>query len=187
MLIIGATSTGLFKRFTIGSVASALLHASTVPVALAPHGYHRQEALTRISCGLGTRAGRREAARFRPRHGVRTGTCRCAWCRFWRSTAACGRLQPTRPGSMRPSALPTHGCRRAGVRRRRQVPGGRRPGGGEDGNRRRPRAQHRGSRGPPGLGRRRGPVDRIQPACHRAGPSSSAAQRAAFCAPCRCR
>ena len=57
MLIIGATSTGIFKRFTIGSVASALLHASTVPVALAPHGYHRQEALTRISCGLGTRAG----------------------------------------------------------------------------------------------------------------------------------
>ena len=38
-------------------MASALLHASTVPVALAPHGYHRTEALTRISCGLGTRAG----------------------------------------------------------------------------------------------------------------------------------
>ncbi len=57
MLIIGATSNGIFKRFTIGTVASALLHASTVPVALAPHGYHRQEALTRISCGLGTRAG----------------------------------------------------------------------------------------------------------------------------------
>jgi nucleotide-binding universal stress UspA family protein len=57
MLIIGAASNGLFKRFTIGSVASALLHASTVPVALAPHGYHRQDALTRISCGLGTRAG----------------------------------------------------------------------------------------------------------------------------------
>lgn len=57
VLVIGATSTGLFKRFTIGSVASALLHASTVPVALAPHGYYRQEALTRISCGLGTRSG----------------------------------------------------------------------------------------------------------------------------------
>jgi nucleotide-binding universal stress UspA family protein len=57
LLIIGATSNGIFKRFSIGSVASALLHASTVPVALAPHGYHRQEALTRISCGLGSRAG----------------------------------------------------------------------------------------------------------------------------------
>jgi nucleotide-binding universal stress UspA family protein len=57
LLIIGATSGGIFKRFSIGSVASALLHASTVPVALAPRGYHRQEALTRISCGLGSRAG----------------------------------------------------------------------------------------------------------------------------------
>ncbi|QCB95983.1 universal stress protein [Arthrobacter sp. PAMC25564] len=57
MLIIGAASSGLFKRFTVGSVASALLHAASVPVALAPHGYHRQEALTRLSCGLGTRAG----------------------------------------------------------------------------------------------------------------------------------
>jgi nucleotide-binding universal stress UspA family protein len=57
MLIIGATTNGLFKRFTVGSVASALLHAATVPVALAPQGYHRTEAITRISCGLGTRAG----------------------------------------------------------------------------------------------------------------------------------
>lgn len=57
MLIIGATSNGLFKRFTVGSVAGALLHAATVPVALAPHGYHRREALTRVSCGLGDRAG----------------------------------------------------------------------------------------------------------------------------------
>ncbi len=57
MLIIGATSHGLFKRFTVGSVAGALLHAATVPVALAPHGYHRRDALTRVSCGLGDRPG----------------------------------------------------------------------------------------------------------------------------------
>ena len=57
ILVIGAARTGLFKRFTIGSVAGALLHASTVPVALAPHGFHRTAPLTRISCGLGTRAG----------------------------------------------------------------------------------------------------------------------------------
>ena len=35
-LVIGATNGGLFKRFTIGSVASSLLHSSPVPVALAP-------------------------------------------------------------------------------------------------------------------------------------------------------
>ncbi|WP_445155706.1 universal stress protein [Arthrobacter sp. Hor0625] len=64
MLIIGATSNGLFKRFTVGSVAGALLHAATVPVALAPHGYHRREALTRVSCGLGDRPGAEELLEF---------------------------------------------------------------------------------------------------------------------------
>lgn len=56
-LVIGATNSGLFKRFTIGSVASSLLHSSPVPVALAPHGYHRTEPITRLSCGFGTRPG----------------------------------------------------------------------------------------------------------------------------------
>ncbi|WP_026556506.1 universal stress protein [Arthrobacter sp. 35W] len=57
LLVIGASSYGIFKRFTIGSVASALLHASTVPVALAPAGYSRTEPITRLTCGLGTRPG----------------------------------------------------------------------------------------------------------------------------------
>ncbi len=56
-LVIGATNSGLLKRFTIGSVASSLLHSSPVPVALAPHGYHRTEPITRLSCGFGTRPG----------------------------------------------------------------------------------------------------------------------------------
>ncbi|MFK0041342.1 universal stress protein [Paenarthrobacter sp. NPDC090517] len=56
-LVIGATNGGLFKRFTIGSVASSLLHSSPVPVALAPHGYQRAELITRLSCGFGTRPG----------------------------------------------------------------------------------------------------------------------------------
>ncbi|WP_347109082.1 universal stress protein [Paenarthrobacter sp. S56] len=56
-LVIGATNNGLLKRFTIGSVASALLHSSPVPVALAPHGYQRTEGITRLSCGFGTRPG----------------------------------------------------------------------------------------------------------------------------------
>lgn len=56
-LVIGATNNGLFKRFTIGSVASSLLHSSPVPVALAPHGFDRTESVTRLSCGFGARAG----------------------------------------------------------------------------------------------------------------------------------
>ncbi|MFJ4028807.1 universal stress protein [Paenarthrobacter sp. NPDC089989] len=56
-LVIGATNNGLFKRFTIGSVASSLLHSAPLPVALAPHGYHRTDGITRLSCGFGTRPG----------------------------------------------------------------------------------------------------------------------------------
>ncbi|MGA8789255.1 MAG: universal stress protein [Paenarthrobacter sp.] len=56
-LVIGATNSGLFKRFTIGSVAGSLLHSSPVPVALAPQGYHRTDPITRMSCGFGTRPG----------------------------------------------------------------------------------------------------------------------------------
>ena len=56
-LVIGASSGGLLKRFTIGSVAGSLLHSSPVPVALAPHGYERTAPITRLSCGFGTRPG----------------------------------------------------------------------------------------------------------------------------------
>ncbi|MDJ0357611.1 universal stress protein [Paenarthrobacter sp. PH39-S1] len=57
LLVIGAGSRGLFKRFTIGPVASALLHAATVPVALAPQGYGRTDPITRLTCGIGLREG----------------------------------------------------------------------------------------------------------------------------------
>ncbi|MEI2277631.1 universal stress protein [Paenarthrobacter ilicis] len=56
-LVIGATNSGLLKRFTIGSVAGSLLHSAPLPVALAPQGYQRTEPITRISCGFGTRSG----------------------------------------------------------------------------------------------------------------------------------
>lgn len=57
LLVIGASSSGLLKRFTVGSVASALLHASTVPVVLAPSGYKRTKSITRLTVGVGTRKG----------------------------------------------------------------------------------------------------------------------------------
>ncbi|MGA7204554.1 MAG: universal stress protein [Specibacter sp.] len=63
LLVIGASSTGLFKRFTVGSVASALLHASTVPVVLAPSGYSRTEPITRLTCALGSRTGAEDVLR----------------------------------------------------------------------------------------------------------------------------
>ena len=57
LIVIGAAHRGLRGRFTIGSVAGALLHSSPVPVALAPEEYEGQPALTRITCATGTRPG----------------------------------------------------------------------------------------------------------------------------------
>ena len=56
-IVVGAARDGLLKRFTIGSVANALLHASPVPVALAPRGYRAPDQINRITCAVGTRAG----------------------------------------------------------------------------------------------------------------------------------
>lgn len=63
LLVIGASSSGLLKRFTIGSVASGLLHASTVPVVLAPSGYKRTKPITRLSVAVGTRKGAEDVLR----------------------------------------------------------------------------------------------------------------------------
>ena len=57
LIVVGAASSGLFKRHTVGSVANALLHAAPVPVALAPHGYRRTEAITRLTLAVGQRVG----------------------------------------------------------------------------------------------------------------------------------
>jgi nucleotide-binding universal stress UspA family protein len=56
-VVVGAARGGLFNRFTIGSVANALLHASPVPVALAPQGYSAPAGISRITCAIGTRPG----------------------------------------------------------------------------------------------------------------------------------
>jgi nucleotide-binding universal stress UspA family protein len=57
LIVIGAGRHGLLGRYSIGSVASALLHSSPVPVALAPRGYQAHPGLGRITCAVGTRAG----------------------------------------------------------------------------------------------------------------------------------
>lgn len=57
LIVVGASSQGLFKRYSVGSVANSLLHASPVPVALAPRGYNRKGALSRLTVMTGTREG----------------------------------------------------------------------------------------------------------------------------------
>jgi len=56
-IVVGAGKGGALNRFTIGSVANSLLHASPVPVALAPAGYVAPEQISRITCAVGTRKG----------------------------------------------------------------------------------------------------------------------------------
>jgi nucleotide-binding universal stress UspA family protein len=56
-IVVGAARSGLLGRIVVGSVASALLHASPVPVALAPRGYRAPDAIGRITCAIGTRPG----------------------------------------------------------------------------------------------------------------------------------
>ncbi len=57
LIVVGAASNGLLQRFTVGSVANGLLHASPVPVALAPRGYKRKDPLTRLTVMTGMREG----------------------------------------------------------------------------------------------------------------------------------
>jgi nucleotide-binding universal stress UspA family protein len=57
LIVIGASSSGISSRFNIGNVARSLLHASPVPVALAPKSYRRTEPVTRLTCAVGRRAG----------------------------------------------------------------------------------------------------------------------------------
>ncbi|MFU8945142.1 universal stress protein [Mycetocola zhadangensis] len=63
MIIVGAARGGLLGRFTIGSVANALLHSAVVPVALAPEGSHAEvglEGISRVTVAVGTRSGAKE-------------------------------------------------------------------------------------------------------------------------------
>lgn len=63
LIIIGATRSGLLGRFTIGSVANALLHSAQVPVALVPRDYKAPERMARFTAAVGTRAGAQELLR----------------------------------------------------------------------------------------------------------------------------
>jgi len=57
LIIVSAARNGPLKRFAIGSVANALLHASPVPVALVPSGYERPSRITRMTATVGSRQG----------------------------------------------------------------------------------------------------------------------------------
>lgn len=57
MIVVGGASDGLLNRHSIGSVAGQLLHASEVPLALAPRGYRLSSApITDLTVAVPTRS-----------------------------------------------------------------------------------------------------------------------------------
>lgn len=59
LIVVGAAAGSLFGRHRLGSVASELLHSSTIPVALAPAGTATQDdhVVPRVTAAVGTRPG----------------------------------------------------------------------------------------------------------------------------------
>lgn len=59
LIVVGAAGGSLFGRHRLGSVASELLHSSTIPVALAPAGTATDDdhVLPRVTVAVGTRPG----------------------------------------------------------------------------------------------------------------------------------
>lgn len=57
MIVVGTLHRVRSGRFWLGSLADALLHASTVPVALAPAEYPGHPRITRITCAIGMQPG----------------------------------------------------------------------------------------------------------------------------------
>ncbi|MEV7608235.1 universal stress protein [Microbacterium sp. NPDC089320] len=59
LIVIGTAGGSIFGRHRLGSVASELLHSSTIPVALAPAGTAEQDdhVLPRVTAAVGNRAG----------------------------------------------------------------------------------------------------------------------------------
>ncbi|WP_328362790.1 universal stress protein [Mycobacterium sp. NBC_00419] len=57
LIVVGTYHRVRSGRFGLGSLADALLHASEVPVALAPAEYEPHPRITRITCAIGLRPG----------------------------------------------------------------------------------------------------------------------------------
>ena len=59
LIVVGGANEGVRGRFSVGSVASVLLHAAVVPVVLAPKGMRKLEldGVARVTVAVGQRAG----------------------------------------------------------------------------------------------------------------------------------
>ena len=60
----GMIVVGTSHHVRLGSIADALLHSASVPVALTPAEYEPQPAITRITCATGVREGHEVLVKF---------------------------------------------------------------------------------------------------------------------------
>ncbi|MCU0295072.1 MAG: universal stress protein [Candidatus Nanopelagicales bacterium] len=60
----GMIVVGTSHHVRLGSIADALLHSASVPVALTPAEYEPQETITRITCATGVREGHEVLVKF---------------------------------------------------------------------------------------------------------------------------
>lgn len=63
MIVVGTHHRVRAGKFRLGSLADALLHASPVPVALAPAGYQYHPGVTRLTCATGMQPGAEDLLR----------------------------------------------------------------------------------------------------------------------------
>lgn len=61
---VGLIVVGTTQHLRLGSIADALLHSASVPVALTPADYVAQPAITRITCAIGVREGHETLLQF---------------------------------------------------------------------------------------------------------------------------
>ncbi|MDK6259623.1 universal stress protein [Corynebacterium frankenforstense] len=72
-IVVGSQGGGMFKRLTLGSVVNSLLHASPVPVALAPKGYNHPGPVERITVMFGPKPGATDIVEVGLRHSTDLG------------------------------------------------------------------------------------------------------------------
>jgi nucleotide-binding universal stress UspA family protein len=76
LVALGSARHGPLGRFTVGGIANEMLHASPVPVALAPRGYRpsRGARMSRVTCAFSgstqSRSAFDAAVQLSARHGV---------------------------------------------------------------------------------------------------------------------
>jgi len=75
-LVVGGAGGGIAGAFSLGSVVNDLVHASPLPVVIAPRGarQRRSERIREVSCALGTRPGANAVLETAARFCARTNT-----------------------------------------------------------------------------------------------------------------